>query len=279
VEVGQPFTVRIRVRAPKVATVRFPDVPDAMNAVDPVDPRAMEEGPPGDVLDLTARYAFVAWDVGRRGPSFGPVVVSVAGREREVMIGTPTVEVRATVPPDTAEQVPRDARQPVRLPGRLWQFLALGTIGLALLGWYLWSRRRRPGVAVAPRPDAWDEARAAFARLDGLRLDEAGEPGRHVIAHVDVLRSYVERRFPGVGASLAPAAAVAALESLDFPLPVHRVSDLLERDAALRFAHAGVTASDAGQLAAEARDLTAQLQLAHEARLRALERPPQPRRR
>src|SRR5262245_33176717 len=59
VTIGEPFTVRLRVRAPKVATIKFPEVPDAAGGVDPLDPRAIEEGPTGDFLDRTAVYTFV----------------------------------------------------------------------------------------------------------------------------------------------------------------------------------------------------------------------------
>jgi hypothetical protein len=100
-----------------------------------------------------------------------------------------------------------------------------------------------------------------------------------VIAHVDVLRAYLARRFPAVGAGLEARDAVAGLSGLDFPVPVHRVAVLLERDADVRFARAAVAPAEAEALAREARDITAQVQLSHEARLRALERPPRPRRR
>jgi hypothetical protein len=280
VTIGERFTVRIRVRAPKVATIRFPEVPGSAEGVDPVDPRALEEGPTGEVLDRTAAYTFVAWEVGRRGPVMEPVVVTVGGQDRSFGVGTPTVLVRSLLPPDTAGQQPRDVRDPVRLAGRLWQVIILGIISLALLLWYLVARRRKARASAEPEvPEAWQAARQAFSALEVLQLAESGEPGRHVIAHVDILRSYIERRFPAVDATLDAPAATAALAELDFPVPVHRVTELLERDAALRFAHAAVAPDEALTLAAEARDITANLQLAYEARLRAMERPPRPRRR
>jgi hypothetical protein len=280
VTIGEPFTLRIRVRAPKVATIRFPEVPEPAGGVDPVDPRSIEEGPTGDFLDRTAAYTFVAWDVGARGPLLEPVVVSVAGQDRQFSVGTPTVHVRSLLPGDSADQQPKAARDPVRLAGRLWQIIVLGVIALAALIWFLIRRRRKSREVreLAP-PEPWQQAKQAFASLDALQLAESGEPGRHVIAHVDVLRSYIERRFPAVDATLDAPAAAAALAELDFPVPVHRVAALLDRDAALRFAHAMVAPEEATTLAAEARDITANLQLAHEARLRAIERPPRPRRR
>lgn len=280
VTIGEPFTLRIRVRAPKVATIRFPEVPEPAGGVDPVDPRSIEEGPTGDFIDRTALYSFVAWDVGARGPLLEPVVVTVAGQDRQFGVGTPTVTVRSLLPADSAERQPRDARGPVRLAGRLWQIIVLGVIALVALVWYLLHRRRKSREVRELTPaEPWQQAKQAFASLETLQLAESGEPGRHVIAHVDVLRAYIERRFPAVDSTLDAPAATAALAELDFPVPVHRVAALLDRDAALRFAHAAVGHDEATTLAAEARDITANLQLAHEARLRAIERPPRPRRR
>lgn len=280
VTVGQRFAVKVRVRAPKVAMVSFPDVPAAAEGVDPVDPRAVDEGPPGDVLDRTATYTFAAWDVGVRAPKLDPVTVSVAGREQKYALGPASVVVRSLLPHDTTKYVPRDARDPIPLPGRLWEYVVLAVLAAAGLLWW-WRRRRAERLANAGRKlaEPWDEAQKAYGALDTIGLATSGEPGRHVIAHVDVMRHYLGRRFPTVGAGLEVRAAVANLAEVDFPVPVHRVATLLERDADLRFAHAVVDADEAEVLAHEARDITAQVQLSHEARLRALERPPRPRRR
>ena len=281
VTVGEPFTVRVRVQAPKVATVRFPEVPPSADAVDPVDPRAIEDGPPGDLLDRTAVYTFVAWDVGRRIPALGSVAIAVAGRERTIPLGEQgAVEVRSLLPADTTDRVPRDARALLPLPGRLWQYTVLGVVLLALLGWlWLRHRARRQSLGDPAEPEAWVKARESFAALEALALADAGEPGRHAIAHVDVLRAYVARRFPDLKASLDAATFMAVLGTLDFPVPAHRVAALMSRDGTVRFAQAVLTAAEAGALAAEVRDIVAQLQLSHEARLRAIERPPAPRRR
>ena len=67
VKIGAPFTVRIRVRAAKAATVRFPAPPDSADAVEAVDPRFIEAGVgTSSTIDRTAVYRLVAWDVGAR---------------------------------------------------------------------------------------------------------------------------------------------------------------------------------------------------------------------
>ena len=280
VTVGERFTVRVRVRAPKVATITFPEVPAAASGVDPVDPRSIEEGPPGDVLDRTAVYSFVAWDVGPQAPALGPVVVAVAGRERRFALSATGVVVQSLLPADTTERTPRGLRAPVPLPGKLWQFLVIGVTFAALLAWLWWRRHvRRRLAGDYTKPDPWARAREAFVVLDALALADAGEPGRHVIAHVDVLREYIARRFPELKASLDAATFIALLATLDVPLPAQRIASLVERDGAVRFAQADVSADEATELAGEARDIVAQMQLAHEARQRAIERPPRPKRR
>jgi hypothetical protein len=279
VSLGEPFTVRVRVRAPKVATIVFPEVPGAANGVDPVDPRSIEEGPTGDFLDRTAVYSFVAWDVGARAPVFDPVRISIAGREAACGVGATGVFVRSLLPADSSE-APRDSRAPVHIPGNLWQYLLAGGLVFGVILYLIWLRRQKRLEATEDAaPEPWIQAREAFSRLEALQLAESGEPGRHVIAHVDVLRTYIERRFPTVNSTLDAPSAASAMSQVDFPLPVHKVAELLERDASLRFAQSPVAVEEAVTLAAQARDITANLQLAHEARMRAVERPPRPRRR
>ena len=280
VTVGEPFTVRVRVRAPKVATITFPEVPAPTGGVDPVDPRSIEEGPAGDVLDRTAVYSFVAWDVGPQAPTLGPVVVAVAGQGRSFALSATGVVVRSLLPADTTERTPRDLRAPVPLPGKLWQFLVLGVVFAALVAWLWWRRRERlRRVGDATEPDAWVRAREAFSALEALALADAGEPGRQVIAYVDVLREYIGRRFPELKASLDATTFIALIATLDVSLQAKRIASLVRRDGAVRFAQATLTVDEAAELSGEARDIVAQLQMAYEARQRAIERPPRPKRR
>ena len=54
VTVGEPFTVRVRVRAPRIATIRFPAVPDSGDAIEAIDPRAIEDAGDTAVIDRSA---------------------------------------------------------------------------------------------------------------------------------------------------------------------------------------------------------------------------------
>ncbi len=280
VTVGGRFQVRIRVRAPKVATIHFPDVPAGSDPIEPADPRSTTDGPPGGWIDRTATYAFVAWEVGTHAIPLDTVIVVIAGRERVLQTGAMSVHVRSLLPADSAAQVPRAARPLLPLPGRLWQVAIILLVAIAIAAlWWRHTRTRRRQASARGSADAWEEANSALAALDSLALADAGEPGRHVVAHVDVLRRYIERRFPEVLASLDAPAALERLRHEDFPLPLSRVAALLDRDAGLRFARSAVSVTEALALGREARDIASQVQAAYEARLRALERPQRTRRR
>ncbi len=278
VTVGAPFTVRIRVRAPRIATVRFPVVPDSGDAIAPIDPRAIEETADTAVLDRTAIYRLVAWDVGSRTPKFGSVTVAAAGTEQQYPVTVRPVIVRSLLPADSAERVPKDARDPIPLPGGWWRWALLGAIAILGAAWF-WRQRHR-AVALAPRePEAFESATAALTAIESLGLVEAGEDGRHLIAHVDVMRAYIARRFPRARESMTGDELVAALATADFPILPERVAELLKRDASVRYAGAELDVDDPRALAREARAIVRDIQDAYEARLRAEDRGPSPRKR
>lgn len=273
VTVGQPFVIRVRARAPKSATLRFPVLPDSGDAIEAIDPRSIVETPSESVLDQTAEYRVAAWNVGAHGAHFAPVVATIGGTVVTWPAVAPPVFVRATLPADMSLQVPKDARAPFPVPSGLWRLFLVLAIIAALTAWYL--ARRRHTRAPPPLPELFVATAAAFRALEALALADAGETGRHVIAHVDVLRGYLARRFPLALASLTPDEMHAALARSDFPVLPERVDALLARDAGIRFAQAPVTRDDALALAAEARAIARDVQDAHEARVRAADRGPQ----
>jgi hypothetical protein len=122
-------------------------------------------------------------------------------------------------------------------------------------------------------------AKASFAAVEALGLLDAGEVGRYFIAHVDVVRAYLARRFPTAGQSATATEFVAALAATDFPIPPARVGALLDRDAAVRYAGASLGADDARALARDARAIVDDVQVAYAARLAAEDRGPAPRKR
>jgi hypothetical protein len=275
VTVGQPFEVRIRVRAPKFATIHFPAVPDTADALEAVDPRAMEDAGDAELIDRTAIYRLVAWDVGRRTPKFANVTIGTSGTDQQYPVAIPPVIVTSLLPADSAARLPKDARDPLAPPGELWKYLLLGSLLVGGIAWY-WLRRRKRRLLEAPRQiEPFVAAAASFDALDALELPAAGESGRHVIASVDVLRGYLARRFPDMRDSLTPQELERALAGSDLPVLPQRLSALLDRESSLRFARAAVSADEALALGHESRQIVKDMQTAYEERLRAMERRPQ----
>lgn len=180
VAVGRPFVVAVRVRAPLGATVEFPAGPDSTRTVQALDPPAVGSGADSSAVDRVARYRVAAWDTGEQPIVLDPVRVTVGGTTREYRIAPRDVFVQSVLPADTAQRVPKDARAPFEFPGLWWLPWLLGLLLLALvvgLLWWWWRRNRRRPVPVR-LADPYAEAEARFARVDALRLVEAGERDR-----------------------------------------------------------------------------------------------------
>jgi hypothetical protein len=275
VTVGQPFSVRIRVRAPKFATIHFPSVPDTADAIEAVDPRAMEDAGDDEMIDRTAVYRLVAWDVGARTPHFGVVTVGEGGADQTYAVTLPAVTVKSLLPADSAQRIPKDARAPIAPPGVLWKFILLGTLLLAALAWYWLRRSKRRATRQPPELEPFAAAVSSFGALDALGLPAAGEPGRHVIASVDVLRGYLARRFPDVRDSLTAHEVAEMLAKSELPVLPDRLTSLLDRESDLRFARAAVTPDEALTLGRESQGIVRDIQKAYEERIRAMARRPQ----
>jgi hypothetical protein len=275
VAVGEPFVVRVRVRAPAGASIQFPDVPDSANAVEALDPRAVEDHSTSDVFDQTASYRFIAWEPGRRAVPLDVVRWSQARGEERLPLAPLLVEVTSLLPADTAAQVPRAARAPFAPPPQWWRW-ALGAVAVLAIVWMArraWRRRDR-----ASRPlDAFADAQAAFAAVDALGLHEAGEPGLAVLAYADVMRAYLTRRFPAATDGLTTPEYVRALAEHDLPIRPEEVGDVLEAADAVKFAGAAVDAERVAAVARAARGVVRDVQTAYEARLAAADKGKGPR--
>jgi hypothetical protein len=275
VTVGQPFSVRIRVRAPKFATIHFPAVPDTADAIEAVDPRATEDAGDAELIDRTAVYRLVAWDVGMRTPHFANVIIGMGGADQQYPVAVSPVIVQSLLPADSADRVPKDAKDPIAPPGILWKILLIAAVVLGGLVWWWRERRARRAAERPPELEPFAAAAVSFDALDALGLPAAGEPGRHVIASVDVLRIYLARRFPDMRESLTPQELEYALRDSDLPVLPQRLTELLQREASLRFARAEITADEAIALGTESQALVRDIQQAYEARMRAMTRGPQ----
>lgn len=277
--VGEPITVELRVRAALGSEIRFPAVPDSADAVEPLDPRLIRDASTAHLVDRTAVYRLIAWDTGARTITFGDIAVARAGATQNYRVALPAIRVRSVLPADSAARVPRPPRDALAIPGgwwRLWLGLAV-VLALAYLGWRAW-RRHKARVAEAG-PDAARLAEEGFTHAAALGLLEAGEPGRFVLAHVEVMRRYLALRFPQAAPSRTAREVADALVGAEFPILPERVAELLLQSEPIAFARAPVSQEAARAMAKEARAIVGDVETAWRSRRAAAAQDGRPRRR
>ncbi|MBW7934690.1 MAG: DUF4381 family protein [Gemmatimonadaceae bacterium] len=274
VAVGEPFTVRIRVRAPAGAVIRFPAVPDSAGAVEAMDPRAIEDRSTSDAFDQTASYRFIAWEPGRRPVPLDDVHWELPRGAERLALGPVAIEVTSLLPSDTAAWVPRAARDAFDPPPQWWRWglIAAGLVAIAWMSRRLWRRRGE-----SKPPDAFADAQAEFAAVDAQGFAEAGEPGRAVLAYAEVMRAYLTRRFPQATDGLTSGDFVRTLAAHDLPILPEEVEEVLAAADAVKFAGAPMDGERVTALTRAARGVVRDVQLAYEARLAAADKGKGPR--
>jgi len=276
VAVGQPFTVRVRVRAPAGSTIRFPAVPDSAGSVEALDPRAIEDHSTAAVFDQTAVYRFIAWEPGTRVVPITDVRWEQPRASEQLALGTVHVTVTSALPADTAEQVQRPARDPLPPPPQWWRWAlaTLAVLAIALMSWRAWRRRDH----ARPAADPFVDAERSFDAVDKAAFDDAGEPGRAVLAYAEVMREYLTRRFPRATDGLVTEEYVHVLAHNSLPIMPQEVRDVLAAADDVKFAGAAVDAAAVRSVAAGARSVVRDVQTAYEARLAAADKGPRGRR-
>jgi hypothetical protein len=254
VTVGEHFVVRVRVRAPKGSMIGFPVGPDSGSTVEAVDPRREQASADTTMVERTAIYRLVAWTVGAQRVVLGALVVSSAGIDRRYELPQMTVLVKSVRPADSTGHVPKPARDVMLAPPLLWPWIAGGLLVLALLLWLLRRRMRRRPVHTHYGKGAFANAKRDFARIEALTLIDAGERGRYVALHVDVLREYLAARIPDAALSLTTTELLAALRA-DAPVPLPRLVPVLAAADLIKYADRPVTEQRARELAAETRGI------------------------
>ncbi len=252
VTVGDPFEVVVRVRAPRGATIEFPQTPDSGAAVEALDPVQVTPSADTTVTENSAMYRVAAWDVGQLRIPFADALVREGNATRRVALAGVTVFVRSVLPADSTLRVPKPPRDLFTFgpPWWMWVLAVLVAGALLWLGYWLWKRRRRRApVAVDP----WDEAERDFARVEALGLVAAGERSRHAVLMVEVLRDYLAAVMEDATPSLTTSELLGRLRgSL---LPAQRLAALLAEVDLVKFARRPLGADRALELGREARAL------------------------
>jgi hypothetical protein len=258
VTIGEPFEVRVRVRAPSDAQISFPDNPDTSGTVQARDPRVVITTDSVDFIDQTAIYRLAAWDVGTQPVRIGNITVtsSLANNRgnRPIDVASVQIFVRSVLPADSALRVPKPARPIWETKAFPWWILAViaAIIALGLLIWWWLRRRRRPKPAIVIDP--YVRAQKEFTRLETMGLVDAGERTRFVALVVEVLRDYVAARFPDGSLALTSRELVAVTRRHP-TLPLEQLSRVLHEADLAKFAAFALTEDRARALARDARKI------------------------
>jgi hypothetical protein len=275
VEVGDRFTYSVTVAVPQGARIEWGAITDTaawvaqMGAV-----RIVDEGTKIGVHRERAEYTLSAWNIGEQKLGVPDATVRIDGAVTKIPLGDAKVFVRSVLPADTAQRVPKPARdlflREVPWWQRWWPAL-LVLLALALL-WWLWRRRRKAKTgATGPAPlNPFQRAMHEFERLERLHLADAGECGRYVALATDVMRLYLAARVPNAALSLTSAELLlVALE--DDRVPRDRFISLLADADGVKFAARAVTPDRARELAAEARGIVTEIERVETLRRKAEE--------
>jgi hypothetical protein len=252
VTVGDVVQLTVRVRAPLGATINFPTAPDSLAPVQALEPPVVRDGADSSGADRVATYRLAAWDVGRQPIKLGDVLVQLDDVERRVALAMPTLFVKSVLPADSTLRVPKPARALLAVhapvPWWWWALAALAVLVLGLLFWW-WRRRRRRSE---PEKDPFGAAEAAFARVERLRLVEAGEAGRFAALMTDVVRRYLAERHEAASLAQTSGELLGAVRGVA-TVPFDRLRRLLDAVDPVKFAAAPIAAQQARELGGEAR--------------------------
>jgi hypothetical protein len=262
VTVGQRFVLLLKVRAPTGATIQFPAGIDSSVATTPTAPQIigaplLDSVPDATGTTRTAAYRFTAWDIGVQRLGLGNIAVTLNGKTEYVSLATQSVFVRSVLPADTTQRQPKPLRPPIVLvPFNWWPWLALlAAILLALLAWWLyrWLRRRRE----RPLPP-FETAEREFARIEAMKLIEAGESERYVALMTDTMRDYLSARVENIQRSQTSAELMAAATAIHPYAP--GLAHLLSRADMVKFARERVSPDEARALGGQARSIVRQVE-------------------
>ena len=276
VAIGEPFTLDVTVNVPMGARVEWPVLPDtgfpvAMMRPPAITIRTTREGQE----TVQAQYTLTAWDVGAVPVPLDELTIRSGNDVVRVPVGDPVVRVPSVLPGDSTLQVPTAAKPPfpreVTWWTQWWPALVVVACALVLLGRA--RRRRAASVGSLASPamlDAAAEAEAAFARVEQMHLESAGEGAQLVSLAAAVLQRLLER-LAGLPVGRSSRELLDVWRG-DASVPADRLSVWMEAVDAIKFSPQPVTPSEAAALLREARALARQVVTADAARREAARR-------
>ena len=274
VSVGDPFVFVVSVEVPTGARIEWPSITDTSAVVAMREPVRVTSAENGPARTETATYALAPWDVGALPIGLPDAIVHIGDRTIRVPMSAARVVVKTVLSGDTTLHQPKPAKTlfPRVLPWWTRWWPALVIVAALLLLWWIWSRRKRAGAAAQrAQLDVFGRALHDFERLERLALVDAGEGGRFVALAVEILRTYLSVRIPDAALSHTTSELVVVMAD-DIRVPIATLLALLEASDAIKFARRSVAPAGARVLAADARGIVEQIEMAERARIAAEER-------
>lgn len=206
ISVGDRLTLTIAVRHAPGQEVAWPAPADTLGPFEVLGTRAGEpEVSDNDLQTSTQHYVLTAFELGElQIPALDVAVSDSAGAEPEILLTEPISVVVESVGVDESGDI-RTVKAPLQIP-RNWLLLIpwLLLIGaLVGVGYWLYRRyraREKPSQPSAelrePARPAHEVAYEALDRLEEKRLLERGEIKQFFIEVSEILRAYLEARYP-----------------------------------------------------------------------------------
>jgi hypothetical protein len=224
VTVGDVVRLTVRVRAPLGSTVNFPTGLDSLARSRRSSRRRCATAPTP------------AWSIGRHVPALAvghrPAADPARRRDRAGGRRRPArgVDAADAVRAERAARRQRAARAEARAPCSACARRCPGGGGRSRRSPRSASVCSSGGGSVAAGAwrdrDPFADAEAAFARIERLRLPEAGEPGRHAALMTDVVRRYLAERHDAATLAHTSGELLAAMAGVQ-TVPFERLQRLL----------------------------------------------------
>jgi hypothetical protein len=214
VTVGEAFEVRVEASGPPGASYAFPaeaagETSELRSLVGAATP-----APPTNQHLYEARV-YALGDVAL--PSLTVKYRLADGAEGEASVAGPTVKVGSLLPKDPQEQGLADIVGPVRVRVApvFWVALSVGILLLAIAGWLIWRRLRRPAAQVLPAPEPErppaEEALRALDLLARAGHFARGDGRGYYIDLALIAKRYLERRLGAPVVEMTSAEMLAYL--------------------------------------------------------------------
>lgn len=173
-------------------------------------------------------------------PTFSFLVTDTSGVSREIEGQPLTLEINSVLPPDTTGLEIADIREPYRLRGPIWPYLAVALAVVLLIAGLVWLRKNLGGRVAVPNAPPRPPWEVAFERLDILRQERHLEFGRLKQYYSElslIFRSYLEGRysFPAVECTTRELENVSDLKTVQEKL-YRRLFDFFWRADLAKFA-------------------------------------------